>query len=317
MLDTQGLDTYQAIAFSGMRPAYITYPRFCAAERVLRRQPSCHQASALLSTAQGRVDIISDIHGCFQEVSELLARLGWSISAPQGSLGPLVPSHHDDQRRLVLLGDLVTRGPLGMDCLRLALGMHESGTGTTLLGNHDWQLLAVSRHACFPPPRSGHADRDLDTLAHHPLRERVWAMLATLPEQVCWHDHNWGGVVLAHAAPAGLLGLPTLPAAPHATPATAASYTRLYGYQLWDDQHVQQLDWRPHHRATSWCVFGHQPFARPTLLGHTLGLDLGQSLGGSMAALSWDQFDPSNLEACTITTGPGLPPIGAPASWRA
>lgn len=307
--------SYDQIAFSGLRDAYITHQRFADAEALMQRQPTNAASSALLQAAGGKLDIISDLHGCWEDTVLLLARLGWGIDAPEGPHGPLVPFHADPQRRLALLGDLVTRGPDGMACLRFALGLSRSGRGTVLLGNHDWQLLAVSRHACFPPLPSGHANADLAALAQHPLRDAIWAMLHTLPEQVAFHDTNWGQVVLVHAAPAALPGLPSwvLPT----TPSIQASYAHLYGHQHWEDGRVQQLDWRTHHHKDHWVVFGHQPFDQPTVMGKTIGLDLGQSLGGSMAALAWDRFDPMAIASCTVTTGPGLPPLSARARWVA
>jgi len=68
----------------------------------------------------GRIIAIGDIHGCYQEFAELLERLALT---------------KDD--RLVLLGDLVNRGPDSLKVLDLARG-HKA---ISLLGNHELRLL--------------------------------------------------------------------------------------------------------------------------------------------------------------------------------
>jgi serine/threonine protein phosphatase 1 len=72
----------------------------------------------------GRLIAIGDIHGCHLEFAELLARL---------ELSP------DD--RLVLLGDLVNRGPNSNRVIELA----RKHRAIALLGNHELRLLKYHR----------------------------------------------------------------------------------------------------------------------------------------------------------------------------
>ncbi|MCP3934314.1 MAG: hypothetical protein GY708_02960, partial [Actinomycetia bacterium] len=51
----------------------------------------------------GPFDIIGDVHGCHEELIQLLAELGYDVSADVVS--------HPAGRRVVFLGDLVDRGP--------------------------------------------------------------------------------------------------------------------------------------------------------------------------------------------------------------
>src|ERR1700723_2253210 len=77
----------------------------------IERQPLWNNKKA----EHGPFDIIGDVHGCFDELVELLGQLGYSVdrhgdgysvSSPQG-------------RKLVFVGDLVDRGPGTVQVLRL------------------------------------------------------------------------------------------------------------------------------------------------------------------------------------------------------
>ncbi len=102
----------------------------------------------------GRIIAIGDIHGCHLEFAELLERL---------ALAP------DD--RLILVGDLVNRGPDSNTVVDLAL-QHRA---ISLLGNHEARLLAFRRTG----DKSGLKEDDEKTLAR--LEPAHWAYLEKMP----------------------------------------------------------------------------------------------------------------------------------------
>ena len=63
----------------------------------------------------GPFDIVGDIHGCFDELTELLETLGYAVDGHT-----VTPP---DGRKAIFLGDLVDRGPKSPDVLRLVMGM--------------------------------------------------------------------------------------------------------------------------------------------------------------------------------------------------
>lgn len=81
----------------------------------------------------GPFDIIGDIHGCCDELEELLAQLGY---VPGGD-----GYAHPDGRRVIFLGDFCDRGPRNADVLKLAMEMVKNGNALAVPGNHDMKLL--------------------------------------------------------------------------------------------------------------------------------------------------------------------------------
>jgi predicted phosphodiesterase len=101
----------------------------------------------------GRVIAIGDIHGCHAEFAELLDRLS--------------PTKDD---RLILLGDLVNRGPDSTRVIDLA----RAANAIPLLGNHELRLLNYRR---TKNPDS-QKENDQETFAR--LRPGDWAYLESM-----------------------------------------------------------------------------------------------------------------------------------------
>ena len=102
----------------------------------------------------GRLIAIGDIHGCHTEFAELLARLELS---------------KDD--RLILLGDLVNRGPDSLKVIDLA----REHRALSLLGNHELRLLKARRE------RDRRSVKESDLATYNRLREEDWKYLETMP----------------------------------------------------------------------------------------------------------------------------------------
>jgi serine/threonine protein phosphatase 1 len=102
----------------------------------------------------GRLIAIGDIHGCHLEFAELLARVG------------RVPND-----RIILLGDLVNRGPDSNKVLDLA----RTAGARSLLGNHELRLLEFRRKG----DRKRLKDGDFETALK--LRPEDWQFLESMP----------------------------------------------------------------------------------------------------------------------------------------
>ena len=102
--------------------------------------------------------LIGDVQGCDEALGRLLHTIDFSAS----------------RDALVLLGDLVNRGPQSLAVLRRMMALE--GSAHCLLGNHDLHLLAVA-HGVRKPHRSD----TLDDVLHAPDRERLLGWLRERP----------------------------------------------------------------------------------------------------------------------------------------
>jgi len=84
-------------------------------------------------TEKAPFDLIGDVHGCYDELTELLGKLGYLPNETGGYA-------HPEGRRVVFLGDLVDRGNKVVETVRLAMGMMAAGTAICVPGNHDDKL---------------------------------------------------------------------------------------------------------------------------------------------------------------------------------
>ena len=91
-----------------------------------------------------RTVVVGDVHGCFDELADLLTALGYTIAAAgpdeNGAAHGYVVTPPPG-RKAVFLGDLVDRGPRTPEVLRLVMGMVADGSALCVPGNHDVKLL--------------------------------------------------------------------------------------------------------------------------------------------------------------------------------
>jgi len=97
---------------------------------ILRHKPRTRPHE--MQADQG-VDIIGDVHGCYQEFLELIQKLGY---VPDG--GGIF--RHPAGRRLLSLGDITSRGPQSIRMLQFFLTHLEAGVAEMVDSNHGWKI---------------------------------------------------------------------------------------------------------------------------------------------------------------------------------
>ncbi|HVU36024.1 MAG TPA: metallophosphoesterase [Opitutaceae bacterium] len=198
----------------------------------------------------GRLIAIGDIHGCYAEFADLLARL-----APA----------RDDQ--LVLLGDLVNRGPDSGRVIDLA----REARAIALLGNHELRLLRYRKTADKKLLKEG----DLDTFNR--LRPADWAYLETM---ALTHEQPELNTVFVHGG--------FIPGQPwQKQPAEVVTRIQVidrYGRPAKRAEAPEAPAWADLWSGPPFVVYGHTPREDVYKLKWSVGIDTGCVLGGFLTA---------------------------------
>ena len=198
----------------------------------------------------GLFDIIGDVHGCFDELSELLALLGYQADFVAGMRHP--------GRRVVFVGDLVDRGPKILETVTLAREMVASGQAFCVPGNHDNKLL---RYLRGNPVHIGHGlETSIAQIEALPRAERAdWIaayeqFVATLPSHLILDE---GRLVVAHA---GIREADQGRDSPRIRAFTL--YGATTGKQDADGLPIR-LNWAADYTGAAAVIYGHTPVAEP------------------------------------------------------
>lgn len=120
-------------------------------------------------------DVISDVHGCMDELTELLGKLGYVVQ--NGLITAIV-----EGRLLVFVGDFADRGPDSRAVLDLVCTAVNGGLAAAVLGNHDQKLMRALRGNNV---RVGHGlAGTLKQLEDPAFRKFVLQTLESLPHQI-------------------------------------------------------------------------------------------------------------------------------------
>lgn len=237
----------------------------------------------------GPFDIVGDVHGCADELIELMDRLGYGVELRAGSGDDRVRVSNPPGRRLVLVGDLVDRGPRSPDALRIVMTMVEAGQALCVPGNHDAKFLRWLQGRNVKPTHG--LDGTIEQMATEPpeFHARVRGFLEGLPLHL-WLDG--GGLAIAHAGiREEMIG------------STAG---RVREFCLYGDNNGTDSDGLPirYHWAAAYAglttiVYGHTPVAEAGWVNNTLCIDTACCFGGHLTALRWPEREIVSVTART------------------
>jgi len=227
-------------------------------------------------TETGPFDIVGDLHGCFDELEQLLSKLGYKVQPIGRDFTLTEPSG----RKLIFLGDLVDRGPRIPDVLRLVMSAVESEQAYCVPGNHDVKLLR-KLHGKNVKLTHGIVDT-LEQLEREPP-EFYREIMRFLESLVSHYVFDGGNLVVAHAGmKEELQGQPTRAAAAFALFGETTGETDEFGLPI-------RHNWGADYRGTAMVVYGHTPVAEPEWLNRTINIDTGCVFGGRLTALRYPE----------------------------
>ncbi|WP_019153216.1 bis(5'-nucleosyl)-tetraphosphatase PrpE [Robertmurraya massiliosenegalensis] len=224
------------------------------------------------------IDMIGDIHGCYQEFKELTKKLGydWTEGFPD----------HPHKRKLAFVGDLTDRGPESLKVIEVVwkLVMKEKNAYYTP-GNHCNKLyryfLGNKVQVTHGLETTVAEYEELDKKEQQQIRRKF---IELYEENPLYHVLDNGKLVIAHAGiRADYIGKY------HSKVKTFVLYGDITGEKHPDGSPVR-LDWAKLYQGEATIVYGHTPVREPRILNHTYNIDTGAVFGGKLTALRYPEM---------------------------
>ena len=256
----------------GFRHVFVMYSPEEVSALEITRQPLWNN----LKHEHGPFDIIGDVHGCYEELTTLLAQLGYGIQdEPDGP-----KANPPGGRRAVFVGDLVDRGPRIREVLRLVMKMVEEGTAFCVPGNHDMKLMRKLKGRDVQLTH-GLADSIAQLDKEPPeFKEQVVKFLDDLVSHYVFDD---GNLVVAHAGmKEEMQGRGSGKVRDFALYGETTGETDEYGLPV-------RYNWAAKYRGKAIVVYGHTPVGEPEWLNRTINIDTGCVFGGKLTALRYPE----------------------------
>lgn len=228
----------------------------------------------------GPFDIIGDIHGCADELQDLMGQLGCALawSEPHGERAVTVTP--PPGRKMIFLGDLVDRGPNSPDVLRIVMSMVAAGTAYCVQGNHERKFGRWLEGRKVTIAHGLQQTIDQVETQDRGFRAALPAFLDDL------RSHYWldgGRLAVAHAGlKAEMVGRGSGAVREFALYGETTGEIDSFGLPV-------RADWAAHYRGETAVIYGHTPVPEAQWINNTLCIDTGCVFGGKLTALRWPE----------------------------
>ena len=245
-----------------------------------------------LQHEHGPFDIIGDVHGCYDELTILLERLGYRLETRADADGETgFSATHPEGRKAVFVGDLVDRGPGVAKVLKLVMAMASDGVALCVAGNHESKLVRKLRGRNVQVSHGlaeSLAQLELESPA---FRQRVAEFLDGLISHYVLDD---GGLVVAHAGmKSEYQGRASARVRDFCLYGETTGETDEFGFPV-------RGNWAAGYRGRAMVVYGHTPVVDPAWLNSTINIDTGCVFGGKLTALRYPEKELVSAPAARV-----------------
>ncbi|GIO20815.1 bis(5'-nucleosyl)-tetraphosphatase PrpE [asymmetrical] [Oceanobacillus oncorhynchi subsp. incaldanensis] len=224
-----------------------------------------------------KLDIIGDIHGCLDELLDLLDKLKYHQNNGIYS--------HPHGNKIVFIGDITDRGPDSIAVIRLVYQLvMEQKIAYYVPGNHCNKLYRFflgnrvqEKHGLETTVAEW---KSLNESQQMDIQEKFMTLYEKAPLYLHFEDMK---LVVAHAGiKEHLIG-------------QKDGHTKsfvLYGDVTGQTDHQGKpirRDWAKHYRGEPWIVYGHTPVIEPRQINRTINIDTGCVFGNKLTAFQFPE----------------------------
>ncbi len=277
------------------------------------------------SDEPGPFDIIGDVHGCMDELLDLLEKLGYLVlekdrnaEVVKTDMPPRekvnnrpdpfvrdVPEYftvsHPEGRKAIFVGDLVDRGPDSVGVIKLVMSMVKQGCAFMVPGNHDeklWKKIQ-GREVQLSHGLAG-TWKQMETESEA-FREAFSRFYDSLPGHLVLDS---GKLAVAHAGVKELM--------------IGRAHGRIRSFAMYGDTNGEtdefglpvRYPWALDYRGKTAIVYGHTPVPEAEWLNETIDIDTGCVFGGKLSALQWPDKTLVSVDARMTYCEPSRPFLG-------
>lgn len=232
-----------------------------------------------------KVDVIGDVHGCYEELILLLQKLGYEQN--NGLY------RHPEERKLVFLGDLCDRGPKSLSVLELVKKLVDTELALHCPGNHDDKLMrwCQGRNVQVKHGLETTVGEIEETEDSEETKKWIEAYLRSLP---LYFVFDQGELIVVHAGiKSEYIG----------TNHKRLRETCLYGFPTGKIDYHGLPERDPvtkHYKGKALLVHGHTPIHEPEWEKNVLNIDTGCVFGGKLTAFRYPEREFAEVKALDI-----------------
>jgi protein phosphatase len=256
------------------------------------------------TSERGPFDIIGDVHGCADELEQLLDKLGYvqTFSAETEPGWSNVGYVHPHGRKAIFLGDLVDRGPRILDTVRIVRNMMQAGAALCVPGNHDMKLLKKLKGRDVQITHGlAQSLAEIEGLPADARPAFTQSLAEFLDALVSHYVLDGGKLVVAHAGmKAEMQGRGSGKVREFALYGETTGETDEFGLPV-------RHNWAAEYRGAAMVVYGHTPVPEPEWLNRTVNIDTGCVFGGKLTALRYPELEFVSVPAARAYCEPARP----------
>jgi protein phosphatase len=224
-----------------------------------------------------KIDVIGDIHGCFDEFRKLTEKLGydWREGLPK----------HPEGRKLAFVGDLTDRGPHSLKTISVVASLQKEKEAYYVPGNHCNKLY---RYFLGNKVKILHGlettAAELSALSEKERNEYKTLFINLYEDSPLYQALDDGKLIIAHAGiREDYIGKN------NKRVKTFVLYGDITGEMNEDGTPVRR-DWAQEYKGDAWIIYGHTPVLKPRMINNTVNIDTGAVFGGKLTAFRYPEM---------------------------